>query len=154
MRRRIDRESILNVQFNQDQSFPVRGIMGKRWSDSFFFLTFHLARKGMIVSLSSRTNRDHSRFVLILISFTAKRPKREVALRRVAEINWCRAITLHPLICFGLLQCDRRLAFSAQRCEIRRVQEERRKRSNNHFHYRLLGLVNVLRDATKLTLNV
>lgn len=73
----------------------------------------------MIASLSPRMNRDHSRFVLILISFTTERPKREVALRRAAEINWCCAITLHPLICFGLLQCDRRLALSARRYKIR-----------------------------------
>jgi len=32
----IDRESILYVQFNQEQSFPARGIIGKRLSDSFF----------------------------------------------------------------------------------------------------------------------
>lgn len=83
----------------------------------FPLLSFHLTRKAMITALSP--NRDYSRFVLILISFTTERPKREVALRRAAEINWCCAITLHPLICFGLLQCDRRLALSARRYKIR-----------------------------------
>lgn len=59
----IDRESILNVQFNQDQSFPARNIIGKEvLSNSFFLLTFHLTCKDMIASLSSRTSRDYFLF--------------------------------------------------------------------------------------------
>lgn len=98
--------------------------------------------------LSARVNRQ-SILIVVDLNISVQSPSSRVS-RLVTEINWRRAITLHPLICFGLLRRDRRLAFktgTALRNTYNTLEwrkEESQERSNSHFHYRLLGLVNVL----------
>jgi len=150
----IDRESILNVQFNQDQSFPARNIIyicrQEVLSNSFFLLTFHLTRKDRIASLSSRTNCDYFLFRANLNFIYGRMPEtRSCASPRSGnKLVPCNYIISANLFwSFAMWQKTGTLS-SALPSEI---HWGRKTEATAIF---ITGVVNVLRDATNLTLNV